>query len=125
MKITGKIKKIFDEEQVTASFKKRAIVVTTQEQYPQDILIEFQQDNCSKLNPFSEGLDVVIGINLRGREWINPQGEAKYFNTIVGWTIGHVQNSEQSATATNDAPPQAGPTASAQEAETDDDDLPF
>ena len=26
--------------------------------------------------------EVVISINLRGREWINPSGEAKYFNSF-------------------------------------------
>ncbi len=126
MEITGKIKKIFETENVTASFKKRGIVVTTQEQYPQDVLIEFQHDNCDKLNPYSVGTDVVVGINIRGREWINPEGVAKYFNTIVGWKIGYTQNSNQYAAATNDMPPQAGPTNSFDQANNaDDDDLPF
>ena len=28
-----------------------------------------------------------VSINLRGREWVNPQGEAKYFNSLQGWRI--------------------------------------
>ena len=28
-----------------------------------------------------------ISINLRGREWINPEGVAKYFNSFQGWRI--------------------------------------
>ena len=39
MEITGRIKKVFETQNITASFKKREFVVTTQEQYPQDILI--------------------------------------------------------------------------------------
>jgi hypothetical protein len=31
-----------------------------------------------------------VSINLGGREWINPQGEAKYFNSITGWRIEEV-----------------------------------
>ena len=46
-------------------------------------MIEFQQDKTDLLNNYKVGQDVKVSINLRGREWINPQGEAKYFNSIV------------------------------------------
>ena len=87
MEISGKIKVINAEQQVSASFKKRELVVTTDEQYPQHILIEFAQDKCDLLNNFKIGESVKVGINLRGREWVNPQGETKYFNQIQGWKI--------------------------------------
>lgn len=87
MEITGKIKVINPEQQVSASFKKRELVVTTEEQYPQHILIEFAQDKCDLLNNYSVGQEVKVSINLRGREWINPQGETRYFNQIQGWRI--------------------------------------
>jgi hypothetical protein len=51
------------------------------------ILIEFVQDKCDLLNTYKVGQDVKISINLRGREWINPEGVAKYFNSIQGWRI--------------------------------------
>ena len=73
--------------QVSASFKKRELVITTEEQYPQSILIEFAQDKCDLLNNLQIGQDVKVSINLRGREWVNPQGETKYFNSIQGWKI--------------------------------------
>ena len=63
------------------------MVVTTDEQYPQMIMVEFIQDKCDLLNNFNVGDDVKISINLRGREWVNPEGEAKYFNSIQGWRI--------------------------------------
>ncbi len=63
------------------------MVVTTDEQYPQFLLIEFIQDKCDLLDNYNVGEDVKISINLRGREWINPEGEAKYFNAIQGWRI--------------------------------------
>lgn len=120
MEIQGKIKTINPEQQVSASFKKRELIVTTAEQYPQHIMVEFTQDKCDLLNNYKAGQDVKVGINLRGREWINPQGEAKYFNSIQGWRI---EKSE---------PQQAPPTPTAQtfepEAnfnEEEHDDLPF
>ena len=66
------------------NFAKRELVLTTEEQYPQDILIEFVQDKCDVLDNFQKGQSVKIGINIRGREWTNPQGEVKYFNSIQG-----------------------------------------
>lgn len=87
MEVTGKIKFIGPDVQVSASFVKREIVITTEEQYPQHISIEFNQDKCDLLDHYKVGQDVEVGINLRGREWTNPQGETKYFNSIQGWKI--------------------------------------
>jgi hypothetical protein len=87
MEVTGKIKFIGTVQQVTDSFKKRELVVTTDEQYPQHLLIEFAQDKCIFLDGYKVGESVTVGINLRGREWINPQSEVKYFNQIQGWKI--------------------------------------
>lgn len=87
MEITGKVKVVSDVIQVSDSFKKRELVVTTDETYPQHILIEFAQDKCSLLDNIQINEDVIVHINLRGREWVNPQGETKYFNQIQGWKI--------------------------------------
>jgi len=88
MEINGKIKKIDTTKTFgNNGFRKRELVLVTDEQYPQFLLIEFTQDKCDLLNSFTEGDLVKISINLRGREWINPEGEAKYFNSIQGWRI--------------------------------------
>lgn len=87
MEVKGKVKVVNPEVAVSASFRKRELVVTTEEQYPQFILIEFAQDKCDLLNSLNIGDSVTVHINLKGREWINPQGEAKYFNQINGWKI--------------------------------------
>lgn len=88
MEVTGRIKKIDETKTYGASgFRKREMVLTTDEQYPQMLLIEFVQDKCDVLNNFTVGEDVKISVNLRGREWINPEGQAVYFNSIQGWRI--------------------------------------
>lgn len=125
MEVTGKIKMIDTTKEVGSSgFKKRDVVVTTDEQYPQHILVQFVQDKCDLLNNFAVGDAVKIDINLRGREWINPQGEAVYFNTIQGWRIAKLQTETPGAVA----PPM--PAAEAFEpassfTEEEHDDLPF
>lgn len=88
MEIEGRIKEIGETKEFGANgFRKREMVITTSEQYPQHIMIEFTQDKCDILNSYHEGENVKVGINLRGREWVNPQGETKYFNSIQGWKI--------------------------------------
>ena len=121
MEVIGKVK-LLGEVQTFGSngFRKRELVVTTDEQYPQMIMIEFVQDKCDLLNSYSVGQDVKVSINLRGREWINPQGEAKYFNSVQGWRIESLSQG-----ASTQTPPaeqfQPAPDLSSDE----QDDLPF
>ncbi len=101
MEVTGAIKKIDETKTYGANgFRKREIVITTNEQYPQTLLIEFIQDKCDLLNNYQVGQDVKISVNLRGREWINPEGKTLYFNSIQGWRIETLQP------AVNEMPPQ-------------------
>lgn len=93
--VIGRIKVINATQEVSASFKKRELVVTTNEQYPQHILIEFGQDKCNILDNYKVGQEVEVSINLRGREWTNPQGETKFFNSVQGWKINAVGGNEQ------------------------------
>ena len=95
MEIKGKIKLIKETQTFGENgFKKRELVIVTDEQYPQSILIEFVQNKCEILDKFSEGQNVTIGINLRGREWTNKDGEVKYFNSLNGWRITGEKASE-------------------------------
>ena len=125
MEVTGKIKMIDQTKEVgSGGFKKRDIVVTTDEQFPQHILVQFVQDKCDLLNGFQVGEPVKIDINLRGREWTNPQGETVYFNTIQGWRIAKAQGDAPAA----QAPPMPAAQAFAPATnlnEEDADDLPF
>ncbi|NRS87236.1 hypothetical protein HNQ02_000136 [Flavobacterium sp. 7E] len=124
MEVTGKIKVVNPEQQVSASFKKRELVVTTEEQYPQHIMIEFTQDKCDLLNNYSIGDPVKVSINLRGREWVNPQGETRYFNSIQGWRIEKVTVGEpQGPSAPMPSAQAFAPATNLNEEEADD--LPF
>ena len=121
MEVIGKVKLIGEVQTFGANgFRKRELVVTTDDQYPQMIMIEFVQDKCDLLNNFAVGQDVKVAINLRGREWINPEGVAKYFNSIQGWRIEGLSQS-----APSNLPPvdQFQPASNVSDAEPDD--LPF
>ena len=90
MELQGTVKKIFDTQTSASGFQKREMVLLTQEQYPQPISIEFLSDKINLLDNVSEGETVKLGINIRGREWTNPQGEVKYFNSITAWRLEKV-----------------------------------
>jgi len=89
MKVKGNIVKIGNVQDISQSFRKRELVLKTAEQYPQFILIEFVQDKAGLLdaNFCKQGAFVEVSINLKGREWKNPQGDLRYFNSIQGWRI--------------------------------------
>ena len=87
MEVTGKIKVQQKTETFGNDFTKCNLIVTTDEQYKQDICIEFVKDKIDLLNSFKVGDSVKVSINLRGRLWTNPEGVDKYFNSIVGWSI--------------------------------------
>ena len=92
MEIQGRIKQIFPSQIIGQNgFEKRDLVITTEEQYTQTIIIQFTQQRCDLLNNLQVGQNVKVYINIRGREWTNPQGEIKYFNTIEGWKIEVIQ----------------------------------
>ena len=124
MEVTGKIRLVNPEQQVSATFKKRELIVTTEEQYPQHILIEFAQDKCDLLNNYTIGDAVKVSINLRGREWVNPQGETRFFNSIQGWRIEKLV-AEAPATAAPPMPTAATFAPVTNLNEEDADDLPF
>ena len=95
MEITGTIKKIGETQTFgEKGFRKRELILETSGEYPQPLSIEFIQDSCDIVDKYTEGQEVKIAINLRGREWINPEGEAKYFNSIQGWRIFPVGQDE-------------------------------
>jgi hypothetical protein len=128
MIVEGNLKVIYETKDVGANgFQMRECVVTTDEQYAQHILIQFTQDKCNLLSSFKVGEKVKVDINLKGKEWINPEGEARYFNTIQGWRISSVHDPSRNVQAPAPAQTQTNPQqmGATLPGEDDPDDLPF
>lgn len=120
MEVTGRIKFIGQTETIgDKGFKKRTIALVTNEQYPQTLGIDFIQNNVALPDQLQLNQEATISVNLQGREWTSPQGEVKYFNSLVGWRIVPVQMPQQAQPAPNFAQPAAAP------APTTEPDLPF
>lgn len=94
MELTGTIKKLFDVQQVSPTFRKREVVIETDENYPQVVMCEFTQDRADIPSRYREGDKVTVSINIRGREWTNRDGETKYFVSIQGWRMAPGDGSE-------------------------------
>ena len=82
MELAGKVKVIFDKQTFGSGFEKREIVVTTAEQYPQDIKFEVYKEKCDMLSNFAVNEDVTVHFNLRGNEY-----NGKYFVNLNAWKI--------------------------------------
>jgi single-strand DNA-binding protein len=87
------------------------------------------QDKVSLVDSLNVGDEVKVLFNLKGREWVSPQGETKYFNTIDAWRIEKVGSSPSSSASSSNQQSQptsmetgAPPVFSSNSV---DDDLPF
>jgi single-stranded DNA-binding protein len=89
MEATGKLHTIFETKQVSEKFSKREFVVSMSDnpKYPQVVLFQLTGDRCAQLDGLNVGDEVRIEFSLRGREWKNPQGELKYFNSLDVWKV--------------------------------------
>lgn len=127
-KITGTVKVVNDTVQVSEKFSKREFVLTdASSMYPQDILFQLTQDKCSIIDGVQVNDTVEVSFNLRGREWVSPQGEVRYFNTLDAWRVekmGQANAMPQGGPSAMNLAPTPSPIESATTAQ-EDDDLPF
>ena len=121
MEVIGKVKFKGEVQTFGNDFTKKELVITTDEQYPQHISIEFVKDKIELLDKYKLGDNVKVSINIRGREWVNPQGETKYFNSIQGWRIENALTEAE----INAGVEQAKETINKVMPPTEKDDLPF
>lgn len=124
MEVSGKVKALLQQQTFGSGFTKREVVITTEEQYPQSLIIEFVQEKVALLSDLSIGDSVTISINLRGREWQAPDGTVKYFNSIQGWKLEKGNAGVASASGAP-LPTEEDYSFSAQSDKDEPDDLPF
>ena len=134
MEIQGKLLEISDTVQIKETFRKREFVLEYADnpQYPEYVKFECIQDKCDMLDNYAVGQDVTVSFNLKGRKWVDPQGTAKYFNSLQAWRMQPASSAAETSVGmptTDDAPasnassPGPDPMISAGEGE--EDDLPF
>ena len=71
-----------------SGFKLVEWVVKTSEQYPQVLKLQSIKEKAEDFIKYNKvGDKVDVSINLRGREWTNPDGEVNVFNTLEAWKV--------------------------------------
>jgi hypothetical protein len=96
MEFEGKIKIIYGVNQINDEFKIRKFVVTSEDEtYPQHITFQLCQDKVALLDSIKIGQEVIVFFNLKGKEWFNPDGEVKYFNSLNAYRIDFKSNKKQ------------------------------
>jgi hypothetical protein len=82
LEIKGKIKVINPTETFGSGFTKREFVITTAEQYPQDVKFEVVKDKCNTLDKYKVGQEITVQFNIRGNEY-----GGKYYVSLQAWKI--------------------------------------
>ena len=114
-KISGKLKLLFEAQSWDSGFSKREFVITTQEQYPQDVKFECIKDKISMLEGLNPGDELTVSFNVRGNEYND-----RYFVNLQAWKI------ESNVTAEITPPSPAPPDNELEPlGEDESDDLPF
>mgnify|MGYP000017636565 CR=1 FL=1 len=124
--VSGKLKVKMEEQSFSSGFTKREFVLTTEEQYPQEIKFELIKDKTSLIDKFNENDTIKVSFNLRGNEY-----NGKYYVNLQAW---RVEADAAGAGASIPAPldpmaePATTPSAPPAPSNIDDigeDDLPF
>lgn len=80
--LTGKLKTVMQVQTFSSGFTKREFVVTTDEQYPQDVKFELIKEKTSAIDSYKEGDTIKVSFNLRGNEY-----NGKYFVNLQAWRV--------------------------------------
>lgn len=98
--LNGKIKVINEKQTFASGFEKQEFVVTTQEQYPQDVKFEAIKDKIDMLTGLQAGDEVTVSFNIRGNEY-----NGKYYVNLQAWRINKGAGGNMS-TKSNESFPQ-------------------
>lgn len=71
---------VFEKQTFDSGFEKREFVISTAEQYPQDVKFELLKDKADKITEADVGKLVTVHFDVRGREW-----NGNYYNNLVAW----------------------------------------
>ena len=138
--IKGKIKVLFDRQDFPSGFYKRDFVITTNEQYPQDIKFGALKERVEQLEGLSVEDEVTVKFDVKGREyngnyyvdlnaWRIERGASSQAAQVAGQVAGQTEQSSQTSQAqapkvSFDPLPEVSAVELSSSSDSDDD-LPF
>jgi hypothetical protein len=98
--ITGTVKLIDQTQTFASGFQKREFVITTAEQYPQEVKFEVVKEKCSELDHYTVGRSLMVHFNIRGNEY-----NGKYYVSLQAWKLEGAKAAPAPVAAPVAAPP--------------------
>jgi len=95
--IKGVIDEIFDIDNVSEIFSRRAFILTAQNSPGRIEYLKFElhQKRCSYLDDgFKNGDKVIVWFQIQGNKWVKNNDMAKFYNTFKVWRIEKDYNKE-------------------------------
>ena len=115
--IKGKIKVLFDRQDFPSGFYKRDFVITSNEQYPQDIKFGALKERVEQLEGLSVEDEVTVKFDVKGREY-----NGNYYVDLNAWRIERGASSQAAQVAAQ--ADQSSQTSQAQASKVSFDPLP-
>ena len=111
--------KLIDEMQTFGSgFTKREFVITTEENYPQEVKFEFVKERCALLDEVKAGDSVRVNFRIRGNEY-----KERYYVNLAAYQLEKIGEDGGSVTVEPESDPvYDAPVLDDVEL---DDDMPF
>ena len=95
--IKGKIKVLFDRQDFPSGFFKRDFVITTNDQYPQDIKFGALKERVEQLDGLSVDDEVTVKFDVKGREY-----NGNYYVDLNAWRIERGASSQASQSGSSE-----------------------
>ena len=95
--IKGKIKVLFDRQDFPSGFFKRDFVITTNDQYPQDIKFGALKERVEQLDGLSVDDEVTVKFDVKGREY-----NGNYYVDLNAWRIERGASNQATPQASQD-----------------------
>ena len=96
--ITGRLHKVFPSENKSGNFQSRDFVIEVESgQYSQLIKFQLTQDRCDLIDSYSDGEEIKVSFDLRGREW-----DGKYFTNLNAWRLNRTSTGKTEDVKTTD-----------------------
>lgn len=104
LKLTGTIKLVGELQTFDSGFVKREFVITTKDQYPQDVKFELVKEKATDFEKYNKvGNEVEVSFNVRGNEY-----NGKYYVSLQAWKVfkadGTTQPTEKVTTPQEEEP---------------------
>lgn len=115
--MTGTVKKVMEVMNFDSGFSKREFVVTTKEQYPQDVKFETVRDKTALCDKLNEGDEVTVHFDIRGNEY-----KEKFYVNLNAWRVETGASAPAGAPPSKETPPM---DTDLPESAADDEDFPF